>query len=244
MWLVVPSQETNIVWDGELALAEEEPPIATRGGREQAYPLPHDLPRVSIGRPEIWRLEEVYESTDLPLAIRTKLAEAEFRFVRLSCSFRPPRDDVRIEWARFTVQLLTDGDGRQPIAFDLHPMEVTREARRNVKVTLSPTIKFREVEVGLGSVEFGFEYPELQPVITGSGAGESVPSWDYEAQPGLRLQGSKWMHLLVRAPKDMRAANARLELVADVSHRGIRLPAALGGDRSEHARALTVRLWS
>jgi hypothetical protein len=112
-----------------------------------------------------------------------------------------------------------------------------------VKVTLSPTIKFHEVEASAGSAEFGFEYTELQPVVSGSGAGEAEPSWDYEALPGLRLHGSKWMHLLVSAPKAMRTASATLTLSADLAYRGLRLPSFLKPSPTEPAKSLSAHLW-
>ncbi len=132
---------------------------------------------------------------------RALLNEADFYLVRLGCSFRARRDQVQVEWARFLATLLPGEDGRQPIAFDLHPLMIASEARRNVKVSLSPALKFSEVEASLGSLEFGLEYPDLQPIVSASGVGEANPSWDYETAHGQRIQGSKWMHILVKAPK-------------------------------------------
>jgi hypothetical protein len=247
MWLQIPDAPASPMWEGPLVPAEDGTTAPTqdptRGGSSSVIDTAHGLPHVSIGTPDVWRLEDLYLPSAISRAMRAKLDEADFHFVRLCCSFRPLRDEVRIEWARFTVRLLPDGAGRQPIVFDLHPIEVTQEVRRNVKVTLSPTIKFHEVEASVGGVEFGFEYPELQPVVSGTGAGESEPSWDYEAQRGLRLQGSKWMHLLLQAPRGMRPAMARLELTADVVHRGIRLPALFRREQPEPLPGLTVQLW-
>ncbi len=76
----------------------------------------------------------------MPHPLRAKLEEADFHLVRLGCSFRPHRDDNQVEWARFLVRLLPDHAGRQPLAFDLHPLMVTQEVRRNVRVSLSPSL--------------------------------------------------------------------------------------------------------
>lgn len=39
---------------------------------------------------------------------------------------------------------------------------VTQEVKRNVKVSLSPSVKFMEVEAEAGGLEFGFEYTALE----------------------------------------------------------------------------------
>jgi hypothetical protein len=202
-----------------------------------------DLPVLSIGQPVVWLLAQVYPLEKMPPVLRAKLQEADFYLVRLACSFRPKRDETQVEWARFLVHLLPDNIGHQPIAFDLHPLQVTQEVKRNVKVSLSPTLKFQEIEVSVGGVEFGFEYPELQPIISAAGAGEAEPSWDYEAAKGVRVQGSKWMHLLVKAPKGMPSGQAILDLAADVLVRGSRLPVLVFRNRKEAEAHLTVRLW-
>ncbi len=46
------------------------------------------------------------------------------------------------------------------------------------------------MEGEVGGAEFGFEYPELQPVITAAGGGEATPSWDYEVGAVQRVIGS------------------------------------------------------
>jgi hypothetical protein len=178
----------------------------------------------------------------MPPALRVKLDEADFYLVRLACSFRPRQNQTEIEWARLLVSLLPDVGATQPIAFDLHPMLLTQETRRNVKVSLSPTIKFQEVEASVGAAEFGFEYPELQPVISAAGIGEAQPSWDYQAARGMPVVGSKWMHVLVKAPTASTAGHAELRLVADVTRGGFRLP-VLARTGHEVADPLTARLW-
>ena len=71
-------------------------------------------------------------------------------------------DRTRIEWARFAVRLEPDAEGRTATAFDLHPLLVTQEVKRNVKVSLAPTIKFQEVEAGLGGVDESVPVPAVR----------------------------------------------------------------------------------
>jgi hypothetical protein len=249
MWLQVPEVIKNVLWEGPLEPATEE--AVQRLSREwvarevkaDVQEAIRDLPVVSIGQPEVWPLAQVYPPEKMPSILQAKLEEADFYLVRLACSFRPKRDEAQVEWARFLVRLLPGDAGHQPIAFDLHPLLVTQEVRRNVKVTLSPTLKFKEIEADVGGVEFGFEYPELQPIISAAGAGEAGPSWDYQEAKGMRVQGSKWMHLLVKAPKEMPSGQAILDLAADVLVRGSRLPVLVLRNRKEAEAHLTVRLW-
>jgi hypothetical protein len=248
MWLRVPETGGEELWEGPL-----EPDPDAADGQERAWfgkdatpesdrDLTRDLPVVSIGRPEVWSLPEVYPPEKMPPDLRVKLAEADFYLVRLACSFRPRQNDTEIEWARLSVSLLPAAGAAQPIAFDLHPVLLTQETRRNVKVSLSPTVKFLEVEAGVGAAEFGFEYPELQPTISAAGIGEAQPSWDFQAARGMPVVGSKWMHMLVKAPTASLAGHAELHLVADVTSGGFRLP-VLARTGHETAEPLSARLW-
>jgi hypothetical protein len=247
MLLRAPDAVEDPIWDGALE-PDEAVEEARRGnglGRDVAAGDAldvRDLPIVSVGKPEVWNLAELYKPNALPVPLQARLGEVNFYLVRLACSFRPTPDRARIEWARFGVSLRPDDAGRLATAFDLHPLLVTKEVKRNVKVSLSPTLKFHEVEAGIGSAEFGVEYPELQPVISASGAGESEPSWDFSTAAGERVHGSKWMHLVVAASTKMTACDATIDLTADVVSSGFRIP-LFGRPKQAGADPLTTRLW-
>jgi hypothetical protein len=91
-----------------------------------------------------------------------------------------------------------------------------QEVKRQVKVTLSPQLKFQELETSLGSAEFGFEYTEQVPLISATPGSGLDPSWDYGADPKRELLETKWMSLLVMAPKGMTGGRALLDVEADV----------------------------
>lgn len=242
MLLRVPTSIDDPVLEGVLEPADE-PGGVLRGppGRPDSESIGRTLPVVSIGQPTSWPLADLWQG-ELP-AMLAATTDREFRLVRLACSFRPRPGGEGIDWARFAVQLLPDKDGNQPIAFDLHPLEQVHQVKRNLTVGLSPSLKFEEVEGSLGSVESGIEYAELQPTISGSGIGETTPCWDFEAARGVRVVGTRCVHLITSAPRGMAAARAALDLTADVVGAGFRIPVILPRRRTEGGR-LQVRLWS
>jgi hypothetical protein len=248
MWLQVPDNPANVLWEGQMESAsqEAEAQISRAWGftrkNHDADEVARDLPIVSIGQPEVWSLGEVYPPDKMPGSARSRAGEADFYLVRFSCSFRPMRKEKEVEWARFLVRLLPDQLARQPIAYDLYPHEVTHEVKRDTKVTLGPTLKFAEVEAKLGEVAFGLEYQELQPSISAAGIGEANPSWDYEEVKGVKIFGSKWMHLLLKAPPGMETIRAYLDLTADVQGKGWRLPVVAIRDEDRARAHLTVQL--
>jgi hypothetical protein len=180
----------------------------------------------------------------MPLLMQAQLKEADFYLIRLFCSFRPVPGQSRVGWARFYVFLLPDAMGRQPIAYDISPLEITQEVKHHLKFTLAPTLKFHSVEAQVGSLEFGLEYPELQPIIIAAGVGEATPTWDYKTTTGTPgIQGTKWMHLLVKAPKGMHPGTARLTLTAQVYVDGLSswVPFLLHPQTRDEL--LSVQLW-
>jgi len=248
MWLRVPENIENVLWEGVLEPSTDDSvervtrEWTARGIRGSTQDAVRDLPVVSIGQPEVWSLPQLYLPNRMPALLRAKLDEADFHLVRLACSFRPVRQKSQVEWARFLAHLLPDSAGRQPVAYDLHPLMVAQEVKRNVKVTIGPALKFQEVEAKLGELAFGFEYPELWPTVSAAGLGEAQPSWDYAEAKSAAVQGSRWMHLLLKAPKGMGAVRAILDLVADVRTQGSRLPALVVRDTEQAQARLTVRL--
>ncbi|HLZ59151.1 MAG TPA: hypothetical protein VKR06_19580 [Ktedonosporobacter sp.] len=68
-------------------------------------------------------------------------------------------------------------DQQDALAFDLFPKNVssTREETRNY--TLSPDIKFQEIEVSLGQIQRTIHFESIRPTIRAFGVGESSFYW-------------------------------------------------------------------
>ena len=246
MWLKTPESIQDVLWESPLEPVSSE--AVERLVRENkasgvilnSENLRSGLPIVSIGTPETWNLAELYPSDKLPKFLELKLNESDFYIVRFSCSFRIPPGGNNIEWARFIVQLYP-GENGQPIAFDLHPLMVTQEVKHNVRVTLNPSIKFQEIGASLGGIDFGLEYLELHPIISAAGIGEGTPSWDYQEVKGSKIQGSKFMYMLLKVPKAMRPVEAFIDLIADSKIRDQILRLKVGR-KEETAKSLNVQL--
>ena len=222
MWLTTPDTIEDTLVERQLVpVSEEALDQATRslqrgGVHLSPYEVERNMPVVKMSKPEPWTLQDLCAPAKLPRPIRAKLKEADFHIVRFICSFSPIPRQSRIEWARFRVTLLSS-TGAQAYAFDLYPEQVVQEVKHLVKVTVSPSLKFKELEANVGKADFGFEYDKLIPSIRGDIGDNSIdPSWDFRPTPGQEVEGPKHLFLLVKAPKGMASAQARLNVVADV----------------------------
>jgi hypothetical protein len=249
VWLEAPTYISDVLQESQLDLDESSLARLRRGaaagpltGEPQAE-LARSLPVVSIGEPETWPLSALYDVDAMPPMIRASMKDADFYLVRLACSFRPVHRESQIEWARLAIELHQDEEGRQPIAEAQHPVEVNQEIQRHTKFTLSPSLTFQPVEVSVGEIAFGFDYPELRPMISAAGYRTSKPNWDYFAVSGSAVQGGKWMHLLVKTPRGTSAVHADLSLAADVRTKGAIVRAVLRNNRAREAACLRTRLW-
>ncbi|MFL5659579.1 MAG: hypothetical protein ACJ8CB_36030 [Ktedonobacteraceae bacterium] len=252
MWLTTPDRIEHILVERQLepvsekALERSARDWQRRGVKLAPYEVVRNMPVVQIGQPYTQTLQEFCAPAELPHPFQAMLREADFYVVSFSCSFRPiggQREQSRVEWARFCATLLPHpSTGTPPIAFDVYPQQVIEEVKRQTKVTINPLLKFQELEVSPGSAEFGIEYNEQIPRISGTRGTGFNPSWDYWEVPGHKVYGDRWMRLLVKAPKGMTNAQARLDLGADVLVGGTRLRVT-AWRRQEQADQCTVSLW-
>jgi len=221
MEIRTPEEPKAVLWQGPLELVEAEG--QKRSDLQTAAPAPAELPVVSIGAPEVWRLEDLYRGR-LPHVLKARLGEHSFRLVRFAVSFRARRDNLQIDFARFAVELVgaagQSGDGvklaEDPIAYDLFPSEVLSDQRRDLAVTLAPTLKFSEIEGSIGKANLALHLGAVIPVVSAAGIGENVFDWSYEATDDHPVVGSKWMFALLRAPALVKSCVARLSVSADI----------------------------
>jgi hypothetical protein len=247
MYISAPSGIKDL-WKGQLIPTEEsiqvwESTIQRQGRRIKGdFPLKKsNLPLVSIGIPDVWKLQDLYPKQKIPRSISVKLEESDFYFVRLACSFRPIHQEIAIENATFCL-LFQYTDGELPIAYDMHPLLIEKEDKKNVRFSLNPTLKFVQLETSLGEIEFGFEYNELTPLISATGVMEPNPAWEYKEAAGHILQGSKLMHLLMKVPKGLRPIFAAASIDAKLRAYGSLLNAIFGPEEPQAHANLSMLL--
>ncbi len=247
MLIKVADSRPPILWEGELELSSgaSQRRLGQGAEAEQKGPLRSaDLPVVSIGEAQVWTIDELVKPSAIPVEIRTRQHRFDYYAVRLYCAFRPRTFRTSLASARFTVELSTRSRTAAPVAHDLFPQHIVKSTKRATTVTLTPTIKFREVEAQLGSASFGFEYAELQPIVSSAGAGSRIATWDYETARGFRLLGDKWMLLIVEAQKGTSNAHATMTIEADVQRGPVRLPAAVPWFRTARKAQAQSILWT
>jgi len=232
MLITTPSEITNVLYEGTLEFSETatERLVKHYGEPTRKELAGYERTIVTIGEPVWWNVAEVYreEGKPLPAAISLLLRDADFFVVQLACSFRLGRD-TRVAWARLAAYLRPHNIGApNPIAFDLHPLEVYDAVRRDVRIAVSPSLKFAETaEASLGEVALELKYNELIPVITAAGAQESHFSWDLRETKEHPLRGARWFHALVKHPHGAEGVRAAFEVTADVMTRRGLLQAGL-----------------
>lgn len=236
MWLKTPEKIENILLESNLEPSDVETERVQRHFAGKGFAFnPQDLtnlPIVSIGKPETFELTSIYKPDEMPALLRAQCQASDFYLVRLCCSFIPVNNKKQLEWARFIVELHSNSTGQEAIAYDLYPMMVATEIKRNIKLNLGPTLNFQAINVAVGSIDFGIEYIEIQPSISAAGVGSKKPSWDYQETLGIKIQGSKFMYMIMKAPKGMRPIEASLDLVADVKIRDYLLPVVVGKEKA------------
>jgi hypothetical protein len=207
------------------------------------------VPIVTVGMPRAWPVEELVPTLLVGGAMKATSPvigpDERALLLRLACSFRPRTEQTQVSRARFTVALLADDpELASPIALDLYPLLVEVERKVGRRIALSPTLKLKEVEVGLGEAEFKVDYPAIQPVVSAGGLQEHVVSWDFLEARGRTVNGGKLLLAVVAMPKRARHLNVRCSVQADLRHRGLRFPAWLGGPAPTAEDGMEAVAWA
>jgi hypothetical protein len=217
--IITPTEIEQPLYEGRLEFTPGsiEQVAREKGGTFSRSEIESTGPVVTLGQPQWWNLAHLAreKGQTLPAELSLLLREADFYLLLLACSFRPARDS-QVAWARFTAYLRAKVGGQQPIAFDLFPREIYEQAKTDLRVSISPSLKFAEVELSPGEVVTTIEVRKLEPVIIGYGALEPAPNWDFEQHKDYPLRGSKFSYLIVKKPHGAEAVRLTLDLTVDV----------------------------
>ena len=165
------------------------------------------------------------QKEEIPHEIKEMMADYDFHFVNLSCSFLPDRD-CGFVWVRFGVELSArsksgEPQEEKPIVWDMIPDEVNSEIKYKRESIITPKLKFNfgavNADMKLIDVKTQKELIVYKPQITAYGINTSKPIWDFESTMGKEMRGNKKdLLLIVKAPKNSKVSgrfsfNAEIE---------------------------------
>jgi hypothetical protein len=177
--------------------------------------IPEELPSVTLGQPQYWNLADLAreKGEKIPAEFALMLREADFFLVLLSISLQPTRNS-RFDWARLQTYLRPKETRAEVIAFDLFPRDLTTEIKQDFKISISPSLKFKEVEASVGEVVTNVEYVRTEPIITAYNPLRADPNWDLEKHKYFPLRGSKFLYMIVKRPRGAKGVRLSIELTA------------------------------
>ncbi len=200
---------------------------------------------VIVGRPQWWDLAKIHQAdgTRPPAVLAQHLEDSDFFLVRFACSFKPAPTSI-VTGADFKVTLQASSDAAEapqlePLAVDLHPLDISQERKRGLKVSIAPSLTFNEVIASGGEATYEIEYAEVLPAITAFGALTPTFGWQLARTPNHPIVGVRFFHAIIRRPHGLGELTLTIGIEAEVeTPRGIfRKPA-----RAPASGALTVTL--
>ena len=208
MRITTPTEIEQVAWEGYLE------PLG------QTYKSSDARPRVTLGEPVWWPVEQAMESKTgqkwTPPADNRR-----YTLLRLACTLHPlaqARD--RYTEATLTAYLRSNRGGQPVVAHDLCPIRLTAETKGKFTVGLGPELKFAKViEAKVGEVGAEIEYRQVFPVIQGYGLSESRPYWQFSHHAAHPLLGCQSVYLVLATPSEANGARLSVELTATLETR-------------------------
>jgi hypothetical protein len=240
MLIEAPTEIEHVLYQGPLEMGETK----NQRSISQTVDAPDDDDQpvlATIGDPQWWNVQELFPQGKIPKEITRQLDEADFFLVQLACSLHLNPDQT-VEWARFSAAMSSlSPTAQEPIAIDLHPMELYDEISTEIKWSLSPKLKFEKVEGSIGEISSEIKYSRLVPVVTAAGALESRFSWDMEETDKYPLRGARWFHAVIKRPKGAEGVQANFSVTAKVRTKGGLFRAATREEAKERAQKVICR---
>jgi hypothetical protein len=227
--IITPTVIDDPLYEGTLTFVEPtvEAAVVKGGGAFTAADVRRaaHAPVVTLGRPRC--LGQFGPDYPLPAEAKKLAEKADYFLVRLACSFRPQHDS-QIDYTKLSAFLQARASKTQAIAFDMYPRSVYKPIKGELKVEVSPGLKFAEVaEVSMGQVAATIQFQRLQPVIVGSGVQQADPCWEFEEHYEEPVRGSRFLYLIIERPHGVKKVRIILDITADVTTKHGLLAAAV-----------------
>ena len=137
-----------------------------------------------------------------------------YLLVRLASGLAP-QEDNEVEDVDLAAKLSCHG-AALVAAFELFPREVTEKSKRDVSLKLEPSLKMKEVEASVGSVETTIHMDTVEPVVTAFGIGTSIAEWRFRKHKLHPLLGARTVYMILAYPSSAAHIELALDLKANV----------------------------
>lgn len=137
-----------------------------------------------------------------PAAKKSGTSLWDFYFLYIPFNLHPASEGRKYREVTFAMKLQTP----QAIALDLFPKYVRVPVDETHSITLTPQLKFGEIEASPGSLGRAMHFTLLYPLITGFGEGEKDFYWIYSCNASYEevFPGCKHALVVLRVPHGLK----------------------------------------
>jgi nucleoside phosphorylase len=209
------SMENDLFFGNELLpdLPETLTFLLTSGDERVGKGAEERGPREFMGKvtldPASARIYALPPSTHETLRIEERAGDLwDFYVVYIPFNLHPAPDGRKYKKVTFSVEL----DDARITAFDLFPKDITTPVDETRSFTLSPQLKFGEVEASLGQFGRTLHFNMLYPSITAIGEGEHKFYWLYssDTMQGEVRPGCKHALVVLRLPHGLSTVEGKI----------------------------------
>lgn len=169
-----------------------------------------NLPQIELGEFEIEPLINFLPKDKSQDKAKDRTDDFEYYVMQFPVNFYP--DDFVLDDVKFAVSFTTDTE--KPKVADLYPREQVEEIKKNVSLSISPSLTFSDISVDAFDLSFSFTYDEIRPVIFGAGIGRPHAYWNMKKSISYFIAGAKVMHVILKVPKKAKVLTVHAELQA------------------------------
>ncbi|MEV4516107.1 hypothetical protein AB0K00_44995 [Dactylosporangium sp. NPDC049525] len=143
----------------------------------------------------------VGEDRDLRAFVEQDGEQHRYHLVHLAFTATAGPDEPPLQSAELHLRLSNDAGVAPAVAWSMAPERVVDPAQLTTKYALGPKLGLLGVDATLGSVERTTASPSSQVFLEALRLLRSDPAWRFQRTPGLAIDGSWRLVLVVRAPR-------------------------------------------
>ena len=162
--------------------------------------------KITFKKCYIFSLQSIQSNS--PLAeIMPDRAKSDFYLIRIPFTLHPAPGDNYYKKVTFFIKSVN----RDVTAFDLQPRDVATKVEITKAYTISPQIKFKEIELTAGEVSGQIHFEGLRPTISAFGIGDSTFYWIYSGSADEQVySGTKECLVILDVPQGTKTVEASI----------------------------------